>query len=87
MTREAIIAALSALSIEDLSAIRLAADAEINAKFAASDESCGISLLERSEIKSGNLIGCVKLIRERTGLGLRESKDIMDRVRVLMGEG
>lgn len=36
---------------------------------------------EKQAVRDRDPIGCVKSIRERTGLGLREAKDYMDRAR------
>lgn len=79
MTRDDIIAALSALSLEDLSAIKAALDAEIQAKLHDLDTTGGLTPEERQRVVDGDKLSCVKLIRERTGLGLRDAKDYMDR--------
>ena len=41
----------------------------------------GLTSDERSAVSGGDLMRCVKLIRERTGLGLRDAKAYMDRAR------
>lgn len=79
MTRDDIIAALSALELEDLSMIRTALDAEIHAKLHELDATGALTPEERQLGVKGDKIGCVKLIRLRTGLGLRDAKDYMDR--------
>lgn len=40
---------------------------------------------EKSMIMTGNVIGAIKTVRNRTGLGLKEAKDLVDRERNVLG--
>ena len=76
---------LESLSDQELSdfTIHLACEKERRLRACGADGS--LTEDERAMIAKPDLIGCVKSIRERTGLGLREAKDYMDRARRAMG--
>ena len=44
----------------------------------------GLTADEQEALASHDLMRCVKLIRQRTGLGLRDAKNIMDHAKNIM---
>lgn len=80
MTLQSILEELPYMSGADLVALRDAAErllSRVNAD--------GLTDDERAAVDAGDLMRCVKLIRTRTGLGLRDAKNIMDAARGSIG--
>jgi len=78
VTKNQIIGALSTLGLNALSEIKRALLDEIEAKIRGLDATGGLTPDEIDRINARDMIGCINLVRERTGLGLRESKDYVD---------
>lgn len=76
MTIQSILEELPYMSSADIATLRDAIERQLGR--VSSD---GLTDLERATLESGDLIGCVKMIRNRTGLGLRDAKDLMDAAR------
>ncbi len=70
-----ILAQLSQLNAEHMSDLRREVQCLYNNQLTATSE---LTRSEQDLLSARDLIGCIKAIRIRTGLGLRESKAIMD---------
>lgn len=80
MTIQSILEELPYMSSADLATLRDAIERQLGR--VSSD---GLTDGERVCMESGDLIGCVKMIRNRTGLGLRDAKNVMDAARGSIG--
>ena len=77
-TADQIIAALPEIGLNELCDIKRALLDEIEAKTRGLDATGGLTPDEIAQLDARDLIGCIKLVRNRTGLGLREAKDYVD---------
>lgn len=80
MTIESILEELPYMSSADLATLRDAIERQLGRVNAD-----GLTDIERATLESGDPLGCVKMIRNRTGLGLRDAKNIMDAARGSIG--
>ena len=76
---------LSGLTPTELSEVKAAVDRQVACHFACHLAALGangdLTPEEWARIDSNELVGCCRMVRERTGLGLRDSKAYMDRAR------
>ncbi len=81
MSIESISQLLPKLSTQELSDLKRCIDQEIQSRLRTLGVNGELTEEEAACVRNHDLIRCVKLIRERTGLGLRDSKHYMDRAR------
>lgn len=53
----------------------------------AVDKSFGMTQAEMERVRSGNVIDAIKMVRERTGLGLADAKAVCERFRDARNRG
>jgi ribosomal protein L7/L12 len=72
---------LSKLTPTELSEVKAAVDEKLTQHLSTTGAVGDLTDEEWDRLEGGSLIGCVKMVRERTGLGLRDSKAYVDRAR------
>lgn len=77
---QAVLGQLSDLTPAELSEVKAAVHEELERQLRTMGASGDLTEDEWERL-DGDLIGCVKMVRDRTGLGLRDSKDYVDRAR------
>jgi large subunit ribosomal protein L7/L12 len=96
MTREEIIQAIKEMSVLDLNELVKACEEEFGVSAAAPVAAAGVATAaaeEKSEFDvvltsaGANKIKVIKVVRELTGLGLKEAKDIVDGAPKTIKEG
>lgn len=81
MSTESISQLLPKLSTQELSDLKHSIDQEILSRLRTLGVNGELTEEEATCVRNRDLIRCVKLIRDRTGLGLADAKRYMDRAR------
>ena len=76
-----ILAQLSDLTPTELSEVRAAVHEELERQLRTLGANGDLTEEEWQRLETDSLLGCVKMVRERTGLGLVDSKAYVDRAR------
>jgi len=78
---QVILGQLSALTPAELSEIKTAVHGELERQLRALGANGDLTEEEWKRLEEDSVLGCVKMVRERTGLGLVDSKAYVDRAR------
>lgn len=78
---QGVISQLSDLTPAELSEVKAAVDERLANHLRIISANDDLTAEEWALVDGNNLMGCVRLVRDRTGLGLRDARNYMDRAR------